>query len=224
MRGLYLFLFLSVNLIYSQQEISKDSIVDTKYLEDQLYVYASYQTLLQLPENFSKTGFSYTFNMGFIKDIPVNKNRNIGFGIGLGYSINAHYFNIKQIYDLPEDEPDIKTELKSNKIALYMVELPVQFRYRNSTPLRYKFFRFYPGMVFSYAFAQNHSLKQNEDFDVEKIIDINKFQYGVNMSIGYNNWNFYVYYGLTDLFEETKSNPYTIEARELKLGIALFFL
>jgi len=105
-----------------------------------------------------------------------------------------------------------------------MIEVPVQFRVRNSTPLKYKFFRFYPGLLFSYAFAQNHNLRQNEDFDVNEVIDINKFQYGINMSVGYNKWNFYIYYGLTDLFNETESNPYKIEAREIKLGIAIYFL
>jgi hypothetical protein len=209
--------------MFAQDEMNKDSIIDYKYLEDQIYVNASYQRLLKLPDNFSKTGFSYNVGMGFIKDLPVNKARNIGFGVGLGYSINAHYFNIKENTDVPEDDPEAK-ELKSNKIALYMVEVPIQFRIRNSTPFSYKFFRFYPGVLFSYAFAQNHNLRQNEDFDVNDVIDINKFQYGVNMSVGYNKWNFYMYYGLTDLFNETESNPYQIEARELKLGIALFFL
>jgi hypothetical protein len=210
-------------LIYAQEEIPKDSIVDHKYRDDQIYLNASYQRLLNLPDNFSITGFSYNVAMGFIRDIPVNKARNIGFGVGLGYSINAHYFNIKENTDVPEDDPEVK-ELKSNKIALYMIEVPVQFRVRNSTPLKYKFFRFYPGLLFSYAFAQNHNLRQNEDFDVNEVIDINKFQYGINMSVGYNKWNFYIYYGLTDLFNETESNPYKIEAREIKLGIAIYFL
>ncbi|RUA12519.1 MAG: PorT family protein, partial [Flavobacteriia bacterium] len=211
------------SILFAQDEVKKDSIIDYKYLEDQIYINASYQKLMKLPDNFSKTGFSYNLSFGFIKDLPVNKARNIGFGVGLGYSINAHYFNIKESTDLPEDDPGAK-ELKSNKIALYMVELPIQLRFRNSTPIKYKFFRFYPGLMFSYAFAQNHNLRQNEDFDVNDVININKFQYGVNLAVGYNNWNFYLYYGLTDLFNETQKNPYQIEARELKMGIALFFL
>lgn len=223
---IFLFFILFTSVLFAQKEkadqIVKDTIIDYKYLEDQIYVNVSYQKLLKLPDNFSKTGFSYNIGMGFIKDIPLNKQRNIGLGIGLGYSINAHYFNIKEITDNPEDEPD--KELKSNKIALYMLEMPIQFRLRNSTPVKYRFMRFYPGILISYAFAQNHTLKQNEDFDVNDVIDINKFQYGVNMAIGYNNWNFYIYYGLTDLFNETEKNPYPIEARELKLGITLFFL
>ncbi len=223
MKRLWFFFILFSTLIFAQDKPVKDSIVDHKYLDDQIYFNASYQKLLKLPVNFSKTGFSYNLGMGFIKDLPVNKERNIGFGVGLGYSINAHYFNIKEPTDDLEDTPE-SIELKSNKIALYMVEIPVQFRFRTSTPLKYRFFRFYPGLLFSYAFAQNHNLRQKEDFNVNDVVDINKFQYGVNLAVGYNQWNFYLYYGFTDLFNETENNPYQIEARELKLGIALFFL
>ena len=46
-----------------------DSIfVDTKYLEDQIYVNVTYIKLLSMPEPINQTGFSYGIGLGFIKD------------------------------------------------------------------------------------------------------------------------------------------------------------
>ncbi len=194
---------------------------DDNYLEDQIYVSFVYQTLLSLPDEISQTGFSYGVGIGFIKDFPLNKPRNKGLGFGLGYNYNTHYFNFTEFNTPKEDD---KSVIESNRVGMHTVELPIEFRFRTSTPTDYKFWRFYPGFKISYAFSINTNLKQSEDFDVEEIIEVNKLQYGLSLSTGYNQWNFYAYYGLSDLYNEKEDVHLDISPNELKLGLIFYIL
>jgi len=220
MRKLTILFFLFAGFINAQND---STFVDTKYLEDQFYANITYVKLLSLPEPISQTGFSYGIGFGFIKDLPVNKNRNIAFGLGLGYGYNSYYFNVKEFSPLVPI-PLESTELSSNKVGMHNVEVPIEIRFRTSTPEKYNFWRIYPGFKFSYAFAANTNLKQREDFDVKKIVDINYFQYGPTLSVGYNKWNFHVYYGLGELFENVDKNSYEIGIHDLQLGLIFYIL
>lgn len=213
-----LFIFISGML-----KAQNDSVfVDTKYLEDQLYASISYVKMLNLPEPISQTGFSYGFGFGFIKDFPVNTRRNIALGLGLGYGLNVYYFSVKEYVSAPAPYEDI--ELKSNKVGMHNVEIPIEIRFRTSTSEKYKFWRVYPGFKFSYAFVENTRLKQREDFDVEKIIAINRFQYGPTLSVGYNKWNLHMYYGFSEIFSNIKNNSYTVGIHDLRLGLIFYIL
>jgi hypothetical protein len=217
MNKITIFFLLFFSILYAQDE---EYTIDQKYLEDQIYITAVYQKLLNLPDEISGTGFPYGIGLGVIKDLPLNKNRNVGLGIGLGYAFDVHYFNVKE-FVIPGEEDN---EIKSNKIALHMVDLPIEFRFRTSTPQKYKFWRFYPGFKFSYAFAKDSELKQSEDFEVDKVIEVNDFQYGITLSAGFNKWNLHVYYGLSELFKEAENNSFQIAPHELKIGIIFYLL
>ena len=214
----FVFFIFSFVLTKAQDKINFE---DDKYLEDQFYASISYLRILNEPNQISQTGFSYGLGFGFIKDLPVNKRRNIAFGIGLGYGFNNNYFNVK-VLSIPENDPN--NELKSNKITTHSIELPVEFRFRTSTSKKYNFWRVYPGVKFSYVFAQNAKLKQREDFDVSDVIQVSKFLYGTTISAGYNKWNFYFYYGLNNLFTNTEQNPYEIGISDMRLGLIFYIL
>lgn len=219
MQRLIFLFFLFTGIINAQND---STFVDTKYLEDQLYVDITYIKLVELPDQISQTGFSYGLGLGFIKDLPINSRRNIGFGLGLGYGMNINYFNVEDGSVVPS--PSESTVLKSNKITMHTIEAPFELRFRTSTPEKYKFWRIYPGVKFAYTFATNSNLKQSEDFDVEDVIEINRFQYGATLSTGYNKWNLYLYYGLSELFTNSKNNPYDIGIHDLRMGLIFYIL
>lgn len=216
MRKVALFFLLFTGLIQAQQD---STFVDNKYLEDQLYFNLTYIHMLNQPERISQSGFSFGLGGGFIKDLPVNKRRNIGFGAGLGYGWNNYYFNIELDAIDPEDS---EVKLKNNKIILHTVEFPLELRFRSSTATNYKFWRFYPGIKFAYVFANNTNFSKSLDFDVSEIIEINKFIYGLTFSAGYNKWNIHLYYGLNDLFQETSTNNYDISINDLRIGLIFY--
>jgi len=219
MRKIAVIFLLFSFFIHAQND---STFVDHKYLEDQLYVNVTYIKLLELPNPISQTGFSYGVGLGFIKDLPINKKRNIAFGLGLGYGANVYYFNVKEA-DLSPTESNSNI-LKSNKISMHTIELPLEFRLRTSTAEKYKFWRLYPGFKMAYVFATNSSLKQRENFNVEDIIEINKFNYGITLSTGFNKWNLHVYYGLNDLFSQSKNNSYPINIQDLRIGLIFYIL
>ena len=216
MRKIAIFFLLFTGFIQAQKD---STFVDNKYLEDQLYVNLTYIHMLNLPDKISQSGFSFGLGGGFIKDFPLSEKRNIGLGAGLGYGFNNYYFNVQ----LDAEEPSATEEtLKNNKIILHTVELPVELRFRNSTALKYKFWRFYPGFKMAYVFTSNTSFSRSSDFDVSDFININDFIYGLTFSAGYNKWNLHLYYGLNDLFNETDANDYQINISDFRIGLIFY--
>lgn len=216
MRKIAIFFLLFTGFIQAQKD---STFVDNKYLEDQLYFNLTYIHMLNLPDKISQSGFSFGLGGGFIKDFPLSEKRNIGLGAGLGYGLNNYYFNVQ----LDAAEPSATEEtLKNNKIILHTVELPIELRFRNSTALKYKFWRFYPGFKIAYVFANNTSFSRSADFDVSDIININDFIYGLTFSAGYNKWNLHLYYGLNDLFNESNANDYQINISDFRIGLIFY--
>ena len=217
MRKIAIIFLLLPTFLFAQND---STFIDNKYLEDQIFLNLTYVRLVNTPEKISQNGFSYGFGLGVIKDLPINKRRNVGFGIGLSYGFNTYYFSVDENENLP---PEINDQLKNNKITMNSIEVPVEFRIRTSTNEKYKFWRVYTGVKFSYAFATNSSLKNRVPLENE-VLEINKFQYGVTLSAGYNKWNLHVYYGLNDLFNETVTNSYKINIHDLRLGLIFYIL
>jgi len=216
MRRIAIIYLLFTSFLYAQND---STFVDDKYLEDQIYFNVTYIQLLNTPERISQSGFSFGVGGGFIKDFPLNKRRNVGLGVGLGYGLNNYYFNIQ----LDEgDLPDGEVDLKNNKIILHNLELPIELRFRGSTATKYNFWRFYPGIKLSYNFAKNTSFSKSSDFDVSDIIQINKFLYGLTFSVGYNKWNLHLYYGLNDLFDEVNNNAYAVDITDIRVGLMFY--
>lgn len=195
------------------------TFVDNKYLEDQLYFSLTYIHMINLPDAISQSGFSYGLAGGFIKDLPLNERRNIGLGVGIGYGFNNYYFNVSVN---PEEPADEEVSIRNNKIILHSVELPIELRFRTSTAKKYKFWRFYPGFKMAYKFAQNTSFGKSNDFDVDDIIDINDFLYGLTFSVGYNKWNIHTYYGLNDLFTAARNNGSEINISDFRIGLIFY--
>lgn len=217
MREFIIFFLFATFVVRAQSEINFD---DDKYLEDQIYFSLTYNKLTELPEPFSQTGFSYGLGFGVIKDLPLNERRNFGVGIGLGYSLNIYYFNVQEDIILLPETPS--NTLKSNKVATHSLEMPLELRFRTSNSQKYKFWRMYPGFKMAYIFAKNSRLKQREDFQVEDVVQISKFNYGLTFSAGYNKWNFHLYYGLNNLFSEAKNNNYPIGIQDLRVGLIFY--
>lgn len=202
----------------------KDSI-GKKYLEDQIYLGITYNVLNNRPQNISPNGFSNGIFIGYIKDIPFNKERNFGFGLGLGYGRNTYFQNLKisEINNTTIFEP-IEGTFSKNKFSLHSIEVPFEIRWRTSTSTKYKFWRVYSGMKFGYVFASNAKLKQGRTTVVRNISEVNKFQYGFTLSLGYGTWNVTAYYALNDIFSDAfvGTTGESIETRELRVGLIFY--
>lgn len=211
------------------QEI-ENKAADSLYKEDQFYAGITYNMLGSTPSGLSQSGFSTGFHLGFIKDMPINKNRDVAIGVGLGYSSNSFNHNLfvnKNIlgnfeYSILDDN----NSYSKNKFSMHLVELPIEFRWRTSTPTSYEFWRIYMGFKLGYVFA--NTTKYVSDLRTIKynnLAGFNDFQYGLTISAGYNTWNVYLYYALNPIFTEDviiDGNKTSINA--VKVGLIFYIL
>jgi len=224
--------FLGFNTILFGQNISSDTTnVDDKYREDQFYISVTYNLIGKKPSGLSQNGFSSGIHCGFIRDMPINKARNVAFGIGFGLSTNSYNQtlliseNSDQTYAYSILDKDV-TPFSKNKFATYILEFPIEFRWRTSTPTDYNFWRIYTGVKFGYLIYDSSKFKSGEgDIKLSNISDFNEFQYGITMSVGYSNINVHFYYELNDIFKtEAKINDQHIGMNAVKIGLIYYIL
>jgi len=199
-----------------------------RYLEDQFYIGVSYNILLKLPEQASQSNLSYGLQAGFIRDIPLNPQGTVAIGVGLGYGVNSYYSNLRAIKEgdgfryeyLDEDD------YRRNKIETHLIEVPVEFRWRTSTRETFKFWRIYGGFKFGYVVGSRSKLVTSSFKESFYNTDTENFRYGLMLNVGYNTFNFHVYYGLNPLFEDgvTDPNGQTLDMVPLHLGLMFYIL
>jgi len=203
--------------------------IDSLYREDQFYFSVTYNLLTQIPQGLKQDKFSAGLSAGFLRDMPINKKRTLAFATGLGLSYQNYFQNltISKVPDgtLTYDVSDYN-DIASNRYRQYLVEVPIEFRWRNSTFESYRFWRIYGGIKLSYVISNKSVLDTGEEtHKITNNPDINKFQYGVYMAVGYNTWNVYLNYGLNPLFKDVKTTSgQNVDVRTLNAGLIFYIL
>jgi hypothetical protein len=231
-----LFLIVFAMPIYAQVEeeikpVEIDSlapIADPKYREDQFYATITYNLIQDVPAGYSQYSFSTGLTTGFLRDMPVNKRHNHSIALGLGYSYN----NIKHNLVVQEkDGVNTYTALANdaydkNKLVLHYLEVPLELRWRNSDSISHKFWRVYLGFKASYLFYDKaQSEFQGDVIKVTKDENLSKFVVGSYLSVGWNTWNFYAYYGLTPLYDNAVTTTgEKLAMHSIKLGLIFYIL
>ncbi len=220
----------SVIQVFSQELTSR--VKDSLYKEDQFYIGTTYNLLGKRPEDLRQTSFSLGFHLGFIKDMPITKRRNVAIGVGLGYSTNSYIQNLLiQREDVSGDFNfsviDANTvNFTKNKFSEHVIELPIEFRWRTSTVSSYKFWRVYVGMKLGYVFTNRSKFEGSlGTFKHQNIPNYTTFQYGPTLSVGYNTWNIFAYYGVNSIFSDTTLlNGAPLDSNAVKIGLLFYIL
>ncbi|MDP5157771.1 MAG: PorT family protein [Flaviramulus sp.] len=225
----FIFLVFLFPISFIAQEINQKEI-DSLYKEDQFFLGITYNLIGNIPNGISQSGFSLGFQLGFIKDMPLTEKRNVALGIGLGYSSNSYNHNLlvnkdmngNYIYQILDDT----NTYSKNKFSNHLIELPIEFRWRTSNPSDYNFWRIYTG--FKLGYVLNNSTKYNGELGTIKYnnhANFNDFQYGLTLSLGYNTWNLYMYYGLNPIFSNVVNlNGDSIDMNAIKIGLMFYIL
>lgn len=223
---IWIFILILGGNVFGQQG---EEQIDLKYLEDQFYLGTTYNIVLNKPTNVTQRNFSYGLMGGFIRDIPVNSNRNVGFGLGFGYAYNNYYTNLLAVESTTGTDYivlDDDVSYKRNKVDTHVLEFPIEFRWRTSTPTEYKFWRVYAGMKLGYVLGARSKFVSSDDKIAFKNNDIERFRYGVMLNFGYSTFNVHLYYALNNLFKDGVSTVEgeAIEFTPLRLGIIFYIL
>ena len=196
-----------------------------KYREDQIYFSVYYNSLGSELDNFKENKFSSSFNIGFIRDIPISKSGKFALGLGVGYGTNSFNNNMKlssndqSLYELLSKR-DAPTK---NIFNFSEIQFPLEIRWRNSSTSNYKFWRIYVGLKYSKVIqsAFKHDSSQ-ENYKLNNL-PINIDQLGLTLNIGYNTWNIGLYKSLRPFFNKNiQSLPQGLE--QFKVGLIFYIL
>ncbi|WP_081210443.1 porin family protein [Salegentibacter sediminis] len=205
------------------------SVIDSLYREDQFYIGLTFNLIDQKPASISQSSFSGGLHLGFIRDFPLNKQRNIAIGTGLGWSLNSFGHNLfvgqaengETIFRSLDKSLDYDT----NRFTTQLIEAPVEFRWRTSSAESYKFWRVYTGLKFGYIYKFKSNFVQPGNQVVQyDLPELNRFRLGANLTFGYNTFNFHFYYSLNPLFKDSFVDDSEIGMHLVRIGLMFYIL
>jgi hypothetical protein len=222
--------FSSVAQDKKQEENAIPSVVDSLYREDQFYVGLSFNLISNKPNSFSQNGFSGGLHMGFIRDMPINKRRNLAIGVGLGLSTNTYNSNLF-IGEEPSGETifsiiDNSINVDRNRFNTNLIEMPIQLRWRTSTPTDFSFWRIYAGVKFSYIYAYKAKFKSADTSIIQTDIpELNRLRYAATLTLGNGSFNAFVQYDLITLFnKDALIDNQRVDLQPIKFGVEFYIL
>lgn len=232
--SLVVFFFFAILFVAAQDKKQTNNaipnVVDSLYREDQIYIGLSFSLMTKKPANFNQNGFSGGLHAGFIRDMPINKRRNIAIGVGLGIATNTYNSNL--FIDKAANGDGVYTILDNsinvdrNRLNTNAIELPIQFRWRTSTPTEYSFWRVYTGIKFSYLYYYKSNFKNSDIASVQTDLpELNRLQYAATISLGHGSFNAFVQYNLNTLFnEKALINNEPVNLQPIQFGIEFYIL
>jgi len=213
------------------QDSLSTSNLDNKYREDQFYVGVTYNLLTKVPNSVNVKGLSGGVHFGFLRDMPINQERNIAVAVGAGMALDQFGQTLFIGEDANENTifreltPDI--DYRKNRLNTAALEIPVEFRWRTSTPSDYRFWRIYAGVRTSYIYWYRSYFRQDgNEVAQTDIPELQRLNFAGTMAIGYGTFNFYVNYTFTALMKgaTTTDTGEEIGFQPLKLGIIFYIL
>lgn len=223
-------LIMSLPSLAQDRNSSVTKVIDSLYREDQFYIGLTFHLLRDLPESVSQSGFSGGLHLGFIRDFPLNKRRNIGLGAGLGWSVNS----FGQELFIGEDSNNNTVfrnlnsegiDYNSNRFTTQLIEVPIEFRWRTSTPDSHKFWRVYTGFRLGYVYYFQSTFKQGGNQVIQTDVpELDRLRIGTTLSFGYNTFNLHLYYSLNPFFKDAKLGNSDIGITTFKVGLMFYIL
>jgi hypothetical protein len=217
----FFLLFFAAN-VHSQ----KDSLqLGDRYADDQIYAAITYAQFSNQPSTIARSNFSYGLSIGFLKDIILNKRGNVSFALGAGYGFDSfnHKLKVEEIND--NTVFDVLSSSSSNVFKSHNLEFPLEIRWRTSTAKKYDFWRIYGGVKLLYNVSNTFKFTENEaDFKYKNVSDYRNLQYGLTFSAGYAEFNAFLFYSLTPVFENATINGENINTQILKFGLIFYIL
>lgn len=207
-------------LLISSFAISQ-STPDLSYREDQIYATFGYPLLINTPEGINQNKLSHAFSLGFIRDMPINQKRNFAFGLGLGLSYNVIYTNLQFTEDGQTNS--IYSSDMSNQWNSIEAEIPLEFRWRSSSPTNYQFWRVYGGLVANYSIYAKQRTK-TQSVNITTNLPINNLRLALRLNVGNNTWNLTYSYPIDSLFElnQSSQNESLRKIKTAKFGLIFY--
>jgi len=221
----------AVPVLWGQQEVVRDTI-DEKYREDQFYVGITYNMISDVPDNVNLKGVTGGLQFGYLRDMPINEQRNWAVAVGLGMSLDQYGQNLLITEDQDNNTifrviNDDLIDLDANRFSTYTLEVPIELRWRTSAPNVYQFWRVYAGMRVGYAYWYQSKFKGGgTEVKQSDIDEFDPWRFTANISAGYGPFNVYFSYAINPFFTDARIEQTQEEFgfKPLRLGIIFYIL
>ena len=225
-----LFIFFCSFSSLGQEVVNTEVPIDTDYREDQFYFNVTYNFLRNVPDNVKIRGLTAGLGFGYVRDMPINERRNIALGLGLGISFNRYGQNLFIGEDQNDNTVfrvlDDNTNYDINRLTTWTAEVPIEIRWRSSTPEKYKFWRAYAGVRVGYTYWFRSTFTQgNNKVSQTAISEFEPLSISPTFSFGFNKINFFASYTLTPFFNDAETNlREEVGFNPIKLGLIFYIL
>lgn len=216
-RLLVLCFLLSLTKGYAQETVLNS------YKEDQFYVDINFPLQFNSFENFKQNGFSRSIHFGALKDITLNKKGTHAIAVGLGYgflrlvnNLNIRREQGQYLYSFPTNGIDLR-----NAFSTHQFQLPIELRWRSSTPTDYAFWRIHLGYRLSYQFSERYKPFFGSSFSLDN--QLTPWQHSVSLVVGYNTWNIRFSYGLSPFLQDKIRTDQGVEPLIYPVQLGLIF-
>ena len=88
--------FFLLTIIFSLADLiqAQNDSYSLKYREDQFYISFSMIFQKESINSFKQNGFSNNFQIGFLRDVPLNKKGGMAIALGMGYGFDKIFSNL----------------------------------------------------------------------------------------------------------------------------------
>lgn len=212
------------------QEAAADAEGDQRYREDQFYVGVSYNLVSDVPSGVNVRSLSGGIQFGFLRDMPINKKRSLAIAIGAGLALDqigntlfiGEELNEKTTFTVLNSDVDFDT----NRFSMATIEAPIEFRWRNSNPTTYKFWRIYGGVKFGYVYWYRSYFKQPGNTVAQtNISEFDRFRVTGTLAFGRNTVSLFANYSINPFFKDAfTTEGQRVDFRTLRLGMIFYIL
>ena len=218
MRKLLLLLFLGSVL----QATAQDEI--PSFREDQIYFSIAYPYFSDAPSELIQNKLSYSFSLGFIRDMPINRKRTLAVGLGLGWDVSTVFNNMQfEVLDGAITATAIQGEYQKNVLNMQSFAVPVELRWRNATESKHAFWRIHTGISLHIPLrvvAKNTSL---EGVQKSTSLPHNSTLLRWNVYFGFNTWNISIAHDLRPWAKSSTTNN-SFDVKFTKIGLIFYIL
>ncbi len=199
--------------------------IDSLYREDQFYAGITYVLSQNKPSGYSQYGFSMGLNTGFLRDMPINKRRNIAVALGVGFSYLSINHNLSSIKVNNVTLNEVINPIQRGFLETIHLDFPIEFRWRTSTPSTFAFYRVYFGLRNSFKIYDKTRIESTNLNVSNYDTDVPKFLLTPYFAFGNSNINFIVSYTLQPLINgDIKATGEKIKLNQLGLGLQFYIL
>lgn len=213
-----IFGFASLSFAQKTVEEKNDSINEAKLANeprDRFMFNLTFDNVFHKETNgFKSQWHSRGVGLYYMYDIPIKKSR-VSIAPGLGFRHSSLYHNSFMTEDATGTSftaiADYKDndDFKKHKLATNYIEIPVELRFFSKPGKNGKVVKAAVGFRGSFKLtAVNKETNKENDyykkFKTKGFKDVNTFQAGPTLRIGYGGFNVFAYYGVLGVFKKDK--------------------